>query len=140
MRRTTAILALAASALAMSACQTTPHEFNGQNGYKVLERSDNTATLSYILSGRPSQDENRLQAACKQVLGASKNYNIQVLSTNEVVNPANKQVDFGRQIGSSRAQISLSNTPGLYNSEDYGTRQALEAHPTTVRVIRFSCS
>src|SRR5690606_19838229 len=140
MRRTTAILALAASTLVMSACQTTPHEFNGQNGYKVLERSENTATLSFILSGRPSQDDNRLQPACHHVQGYSKKYISQVLSTNEVVIPETKQADFGRQIATSHPPTSSSKTPGLYNSEDYGTRQGLEAHPTTVRVIRFSCS
>ena len=63
MKRTTVILAMAASSFVLSACQTTPHQFNGQSGYEILERSGNTATLSYTLSGRPSQDENRLQDA-----------------------------------------------------------------------------
>src|SRR5690606_5249179 len=106
MRRTTVILALAASALVLSACQTTPHEFNGQYRYKVLESWIFTAALSYILARRSSHDEYRLLTACKQLLRANKNYDMHVQSTNEVVNPANNQVDIGLHIGSSRAQIS----------------------------------
>lgn len=129
-----------ASALTLTACQSTPQKFNGQTGYEVLERSENTATLNYTLSGRTSQDESRLQAACRNVLGHSKTYNIRILSSQEIVNPTAEQVHYGRQLGSSRTQISLSNTPDLYNSENPGVREALEARPTTVRVIRFSCS
>lgn len=111
MKRTTVILAVAASSFVLGACQTTPHQFNGQSGYEILERSGNTATLSYTLSGRLSQDENRLQAACRQVLGNSKTYNIQILSTNEISTPIAEQENYGRQLGNSRTQISLSNTP-----------------------------
>ncbi|WP_216934084.1 MULTISPECIES: hypothetical protein [unclassified Acinetobacter] len=140
MKRTTVILAIAASSWVLSACQTAPHQFNGKSGYEVLERSANTATLSYTLSGRPSQDERRLQASCKQVLGNSKTYNIQILSMNEIPNPTAEQEQYGRQLGNSRTQISLSNTPDLYNSENPGAREALDARPTTMRVIRYTCS
>ena len=140
MKRTTVILALAASSFMLSACQTAPHQFNGKSGYEILERSGNTATLSYTLSGRPSQDENRLQAACRHVLGNSKTYNIQILSTDEISNPTAEQENYGRQLGNSRTQISLSNTPDLHNSQNPGAREALEARPTTMRVIRYTCS
>ena len=140
MKRTTVILALAASSFMLSACQMAPHQFNGKSGYEILERSGNTATLSYTLSGRPNQDERKLQAACQQTLGGSKTYNIQILSTNEISNPTAEQENYGRQLGNSRTQISLSNTPDLHNSENPGAREALEARPTTMRVIRYTCS
>ena len=134
------LLGLTIGTLGLTACQTAPQQFNGQTGYEILERSENTATLSYTLAGRPSQDENRLQAACRQVLGSSKSYNIQIINSQEIVNPTPEQVQYGRQLGDSRTQISLSNTPDLYNSENPGAREALDARPTTVRVIRYTCS
>ena len=140
MKKTTVILSLAASAFVVSACQTAPQQFNGQSGYEILERSGNTATLSYTLSGRPNQDERRLQAACQQALGGSKTYNIQIISSNEISNPTVQPDHYGRQLGISRSQISLSNTPDLYNSENPGAREALDARPTTLRVIRYTCS
>ncbi len=140
MNKTTIFLGLGLSSLLISACQTAPQQFNGQTGYEVLERSENAATLSYTLAGRPSQDGNRLQAACRQVLGNSKTYNIQILSINEIPNPTAEQEQYGRQLGNSRTQISLSNTPDLYNSDNPGAREALDARPTLMSVSRFTCS
>ncbi len=140
MKKTVFLLGLTIGTLGLTACQTAPQQFNGQTGYEILERSENSATLSYTLAGRPSQEENRLQAACRQVLGTSKSYNIQIINSQEIVNPTPEQVQYGRQLGDSRTQISLSNTPDLYNSENPGAREALEARPTTVRVIRYTCS
>ena len=75
------------------------------------------------------------------VLGTNKTFKLQILSVNEVANPAAMASDrYGRQIGNSRTSIGLSNTPDLHNSEDYATRQALEARPSTLRIVRYSCS
>ncbi|EXV40830.1 hypothetical protein ABTE62_18850, partial [Acinetobacter baumannii] len=38
------------------------------------------------------------------------------------------------------ASFGLSNTPSLNNGEDYATRQALEARPSTLKVVRYTCS
>ena len=100
------LLGLTIGTLGLTACQTAPQQFNGQTGYEILERSENSATLSYTLAGRPSQDENRLQAACRQVLGTTKSYNIQIINSQEIVNPTPEQVQYGRQLGDSRTQIS----------------------------------
>ena len=51
-----------------------------------------------------------------------------------------QDVEFGRQIGQSRTSVGLSNTQGLYSDQDYATRQALEARPSTLRVVRYTCS
>ena len=31
-------------------------------------------------------------------------------------------------------------SPDLYNSEDYATRQALNTRPSTLRIVRYTCS
>lgn len=127
----------------MTACQTTPQQYNGNTGYQIEQKSAQTATLAYTLALRANQslDENKLQTACQQVLGASRTYKISVLSVNEIPNPAaNTSENYGVQLGQSRASFGLSNTPNLNNSEDYATRQALEARPATLRVVRYTCA
>jgi len=119
----------------ITACQTSPRQYNGITGYQIENKSAQSATIAYTL------DENKLQMACQQVLGTGKTYKISVLSANEIPNPAATQQDnYGIQLGQSRASFSLSDTPSLNNSEDYATRQALEAKPATLRVIRYTCS
>ncbi|MBH8464257.1 hypothetical protein I8Q97_28690, partial [Klebsiella pneumoniae] len=54
-------------------------------------------------------------------------------------NPA-KDEHYGIQLGETRASFGLSNTPSLNNGEDYATRQALEARPSTLKVVRYTCS
>jgi len=100
-----------------------------------------TATLAYTLASRTNQqlDERKLQRACQNVLGAQKVYKLSVLSINEISNPA-QQEHYGVQLGETRASFGLSNTPSLNNGEDYATRQALEARPSTLKVVRYTCS
>ena len=140
MKKTVVLLGVAIGSLSLSACQTTPQPYNGQTGYEVIEQGANSATLRYTLSGKASRDEARLQSACRQVLGSSKSWNVTVLSSNEISNTALADQQYGRQLGNTRAQISLSNTPDLYNTENPGVRDALNARPSTLRVIQFTCS
>ena len=135
--------ALGMSILALAACQTAPRSFNGTTGYQIENQTANSATLAYTLSGRADRDldVDKLQRACQKVLGAGKTYKISVLSTNEIINPqAVSEVKDGVQLGHSRTSFGLSNTPSLNNSEDYATRQALETRPSTLHVVRYTCS
>ncbi|ALH94078.1 hypothetical protein [Acinetobacter equi] len=127
--------------LGLTACQSTARQYNGTVGYKIEQQTANTATISYTLAARKNQaaNEAKLQHACGKVLGDKKQYTIKILSINEIINP-NKDVEFGRQIGNSRTTVGLSNTPSLYNSEDYATKQALDSHPSTLHVVRYTCS
>lgn len=124
---------------ALTACQTTSHEFNGQSGYKIIEKGQNYANLSYALSGNTRHDAAKLQSACKQVLGQHKTYSVKVTNTSEIINSA-ETTEYGRQIGNSNTKFGLSNTPDHYNSDLSGTKAALEARPSTLRLINFSCS
>ncbi|WP_089604370.1 hypothetical protein [Acinetobacter piscicola] len=137
------LLGLGCIILGLAACQTTPRQYNGATGYQIENQSSNSATLAYTLSGRADRDldEDKLQRACKKVLGENKAYKISVLSVNEIINPqvvSNDQK--GVQLGHSRTSFGLSNTPNLNNSEDYATRQALETRPSTLHVVRYTCS
>ncbi|WOE31434.1 MULTISPECIES: hypothetical protein [unclassified Acinetobacter] len=135
------LLGLSAIAIGLTACQTTARQYNGNVGYQVENKTEHTATIAYTLAGRKNQslDESKLQNACAKVLGKNKVYSLKILSINEIIN-SEKDVTFGRQIGQSRTSIGLSNTPNLYNSEDYATRQALDARPATLHVVRYTCS
>ena len=129
--------------LGLTACQTTPRHYNGVTGYQIENQSSNSATLAYTLSGRADRDldEDKLQRACKKVLGENKSYKIAVLSVNEIINPQTVSNDQQSvQLGHSRTSFGLSNTPNLNNSEDYATRQALETRPSTLHVVRYTCS
>ena len=128
--------------LALSACQTTPRQYNGVTGYQIENQTADSATLAYTLSGRADRDldVDKLQRACQKVLGANKNYKISVLSTNEIINPQIAKGQAGVQLGHSRTSFGLSNTPSLNNSEDYTTRQALDTRPSTLHVVRYTCS
>ena len=143
MKKTVQFLGLSFIAFGLAACQSTPQQYNGQVGYRVESQTTNSATLAYSLAGRQNQDldEKKLQRACQKVLGSNKTYTLQILSINEIANPAAAPSDsYGRQIGNSRTTIGLSNTPDLHSSEDYATRQALEARPSTLRIVRYTCS
>ena len=143
MKKTVQFLGLGFIALGLAACQSTPQQYNGQVGYRVESQTADSATLAYPLAGRQNQDldAKNLQRACQKVLGTNKTFKLQILSVNEVANPAAMASEsYGRQIGNSRTSIGLSNTPDLHNGEDYATRQALEARPSTLRIVRYSCS
>lgn len=137
----TNLLIIVSGTLLVAACQSTPHQYNGVTGYKIENKTKNSATLTYTLAARGNSDvdEKKLQHACKQVLGMEKTYKISILSVNEIMNPT-KQEQYGVQLGNSRATFGLSNSPDLNNTEGYATRQALETRPTTLKVVRYSCS
>ncbi len=128
--------------LALSACQTTPRQYNGVTGYQIENQSINSATLAYTLSGRADRnlDVDKLQRACKKVLGENKTYKISVLSVNEIINPQIADSQTGVQIGHSRTSFGLSNTQVANSSENYATRQALDTRPSTLHVVRYTCS
>ena len=129
------------SVFVLTACQTTPRQYNGSTGYQIESQTDSTATLAYTLAARGNQqlDERKLQRACQSVLNAQKVYKLNILSVNEIPNPAQDE-HYGIQLGQSRTSFGLSNTPSLNNGEDYATRQALEARPSTLKVVRYTCS
>ncbi|PPB87854.1 hypothetical protein [Acinetobacter soli] len=134
------VLALAAS---LAACQSTPRQFNGNTGYQVENKSANSATISYTLANRANQDldQRKLQRACQSVLGTTKTYTLSILSINEIPNTAaNRSQDQGIAIRNSRMSFGLSDSPSLNNSEGYATREALEARPSTLKVVRYTCS
>lgn len=137
----TNLLIIVSGTLLVAACQSTPHQYNGVTGYKIENKTTTSATLTYTLAARGNSnvDEKKLQHACKQVLGMEKTYKISILSVNEIMNPT-KQEQYGMQLGNSRATFGLSNSPDLNNSEGYATRQALETRPTTLKVVRYTCS
>ena len=137
----TNLLIIVSGTLLVAACQSTPHQYNGVTGYKIENKTTTSATLAYTLAARGNSevDEKKLQHACKQVLGMEKTYKISILSVNEIMNPT-KQEQYGVQLGNSRATFGLSNSPDLNNSESYATRQALETRPTTLKVVRYTCS
>ncbi len=128
--------------LALSACQTTPSQYNGVTGYQIENQTADSATLAYTLSGRANTDldVNKLQRACRKVLGENKTYKISVLSTNEIINPQVADTQSGVQLGHSRTSFGLSNTQSTNSSENYATRQALDTRPSTLHVVRYTCS
>ena len=128
--------------LALSAWQTTPRQYNGVTGYQIENQTADSATLAYTLSGRANTDldVNKLQRACKKVLGENKTYKISVLSTNEIINPQIADTQSGVQLGHSRTSFGLSNTQSTNSSENYATRQALDTRPSTLHVVRYTCS
>ena len=138
----TNLLIIVSGTLLVAACQSTPRQYNGVTGYEIENKTATSATLAYTLAARGNSevDEKKLQHACKQVLGMEKTYKISILSSNEIMNPTKQEQYSGVQIGNSRATFGLSNSPDLNNSEGYATRQALETRPTTLKVVRYTCS
>ncbi|MCT8088962.1 hypothetical protein H0920_02010 [Acinetobacter sp. C_4_1] len=142
MNKSYKLLGLGLIALGLAACQSTPRQYNGNVGYQIESKSTDSATLAYTLAIRQNQkvDKQKLQRACQKVLGLNKQYKLTILSISEIANPEIQTPYYGRQLGQSRTIISLSNTPDLYNSENMATRQSLEARPSTLSVVRYTCS
>ncbi len=140
MKKTNLFLIIS-SAVLITACQSMPHQFNGVTGYQIENKTTTSATIAYTLAARNNQDldEKKLQHACNQVLGIGKTYKISILSVNEIINTA-QQEQYGVKLGNSRATFGLSNSPDFNNSEGYATRQALETRPSTLKVVRYTCS
>lgn len=139
----TLLFLIAGSVIGLSACQSTPRQYNGNTGYQIENKTAHSATLAYTLAGRSNQqlDERKLQRACQQVLGTTQTYKLTILSVNEIANPAAVQnARDGLQVGNSRMSVGLTDTPSLNNSEGYATRQALDAKPSTLKVVRYTCS
>lgn len=141
MQRLTQLCSLLGCVALLSACQSTPSAYNGTTGYQIENKTEHTATLVYTLAGRANQDidAQKLQRACQKTLSPTKNYKISILSNNEIQNPTASDAQYGMQIGQSRASFGFSNTPSLNNSENYASRQSLEARPSTLRVVRYTC-
>ena len=140
MKKTNLFLIIS-SAVLITACQSTPHQFNGVTGYQIENKTTTSATIAYTLAARNNQDldEKKLQHACNQVLGIGKTYKISILSVNEIINTV-EQEQYGVKLGNSRATFGLSISPDFNNSEGYATRQALETRPSTLKVVRYTCS
>lgn len=139
MIKTLGFLGLSTTLILLVGCQSTAQQFNGQSGYQIIEQGNDTATLSYALSGNTQKDQPKLQNACQQVLGPNKTYNVKVISSSEIANNTTLP-QFGRQIGNTNTKFGLSNTPDLYNNDIPGTAAALNTKPTTLRLIHFNCS
>lgn len=143
MKKIQNIIGLTMLTIAITACQTTPRQFNGMTGYQIENKSTNSATLAYTLAGRSDLklDENKLQRACQKVLNTTQNYKLNILSINEIMNPSlGQNNEQAVQLGQSRTSFGLSNTQSLNSSEDYATRQALESRPSSLQVVRYTCS
>lgn len=141
MKKTTALFVIISTVLTISACQTTPQQFNGQSGYQVIEKNEDTATINYVLPTRVDKHPAKLQAACQKVLGSNKQYKIQILSQIEIPNQPVQTTEFGKQLGQSRTNIALSDTLGLYSDNNTATtNQALAVKPNALLSIRYTCS
>lgn len=141
MKMTLKLLGLSAFALGLSACQNLPQTYNGNSGYQVESKTENSAIISYTLAIHANQaaNLNKLQNTCKKVLGANQNYKIDVLSSNEIANPANMPMSNGVQIGKTHTTFGLSNASNS-NDDDYAMRSAMQTRPNTLTVVRFRCS
>lgn len=143
MKKIASILGLSLIGFALTACQTTPRQYNGMTGYQIENQGNNSATIAYTLAGRKDQqlDKNKLMRACQKVLGSNQNYALNVLSVNEIINPSLGQNDQKNiRLGHTRASFGFSNTQTSTSSDDYATRQALETKPSTLSVVRYTCS
>ena len=141
MKKIATLMGIGLSTILLTACQSTPQVYNGYAGYQIEDQSDHQATLSYTLAMRTQQgpDQAKLQRACQQVLGNKKNYNLDILSINEIATPQ-ESIQRGQQIGSTRTSFALSQSPQLHSTENYATRDALNTRPATLSVVRYICS
>ncbi|WP_111892741.1 hypothetical protein [Acinetobacter sp. MB5] len=141
MKMTLTLLGLSAFALGLSACQNIPQRYNGNSGYQVESRTENSAIISYTLAIHANQvaNQNKLQNTCKEVLGEHQNYNIEILSTDEIANPATLPTANGVQIGKTHTTFGLGTTSNS-NDNDYAMRNAMQTRPKTLTVVRFRCS
>lgn len=128
--------------LTLAGCQSTAQVYNGVSGYQVQSKDAQSAVLSYTMSARQGQvNQAKLQQACQQVLGSQKQYKIEILAQQEIINPKQiQQPAYGVSMKKdTRMSFSLSNTPDLYHSEGYATRQSLEAQPSTLLLVNYRC-
>ena len=128
----------------LMACQTTSQQFNGQTGYQIEQQSASTATLIYTLASKQNatREMQKLHDACQQTLGNTKTYNINVIDSQEIIaNTATTASPNNVTLGNTRASFGFSNTPDMSkNNEAYSAQQITETRPTTLKVVRYTCS
>lgn len=141
MKKTPLIICLTSTIALLAACQNVPHRYNGTSGYEVENSTSNSATIRYTLAIKPSEsvNQNKLQEACKKVLGKNQNYQIKILSTSEIINPANVQPQQGVNLGKTNAKFELANTNNQLG-DNTAARNALGVRPDTLNVVRYQCS
>lgn len=141
MKKLQSILGLSAVILSLAACQNVPHRYNGTSGYEVENSTANTATIRYTLAIKPSEtiNQSKLQEACKKVLSKNQTYQIKILSTNEIINPASVQPQQGINLGNTNAKFELANTNNNLG-DNTAARNALGVRPDTLNVVRYQCS
>lgn len=143
MKNLNVLFAMGCVVLGLSACQSTPRQYNGVTGYQIENQTATSATIAYTLAGRANRqlDESKLLRACQKTLNSQQAYTIKILSVNEIANPSLNQIEANSvQLGQSRTSFGLSNTQTINSSEDLATRQALDNRPSTLHVVRYSCS
>ncbi|MFT4020619.1 MAG: hypothetical protein QM666_03780 [Acinetobacter sp.] len=141
MKMSLKLLALGVLSTGLMACQNLPQAYNGNSGYQIESKTENNAIISYTLAVHANNSANltKLQNVCKKVLGAHRDYKIAVLSSTEIANPANQPEKTGVQLGKSNATFGLSNS-STSNDNTVALRNALQTHPSTLTVVRYSCS
>ena len=142
MKKTISLLAISCFGLLVG-CQSTSQQFNGKTGYQVEQHTANQATISYTLASdrNPAKEAIKLQDACKQTLGLQKNYQVQIVSSQEIANPIQQREQSNIQLGNSRTSFGFSNTPHLNNNQEaYAARQVDETKPAMLKIVRFTCS
>lgn len=143
MKKTTSLILLSCITT-LVACQNISQQYNGQTGFQVIQKTASTATLSYTLANN-DRNENRearkLQNACQQTLGTQKTYQIKILDTQEIARSiAPETVPESIALGKSTT-FGFSNTPNINNNiESYATFQVDETRPSTLKIVRFTCS
>lgn len=140
MNKSISLLGLSTIMLGMTACQNMPQRYNGNSGYQIESQSSQSAVISYTMAVPQNQQPNlkKLENACSKVLSTGHQYNVTILSTNEIANPANMPTQYGVNIGKSQTSFGLV---GKTNSIDNPTaRTALNTHPEMLQVIRYQCN
>lgn len=131
---------MVATVLALSACQTS-QVYNGSSGYQVLIKNEQFAILNYTLAVRgDAVNQAKLQSACQAVLGKGREYQIEILSRQEIVNPqTSREAEHYVVFPRSKVQFGLSNAPHQHDTQGYATRQALDVQPTMLSVVQYRC-
>lgn len=139
MKKAISVLGTTVAILTLAACQNMPQPYNGTSGYEVESKTEQSAILSYTLATHENQQINqqKLQHACQKVLGKNKTYQVNILSKNEIANPA-KNPNYGVNIGHSQTTFGLVGKNS--QTDNPAARNALETHPNTLQVVRYECS
>ena len=127
----------------LAACQSTSQQFNGQTGYQIEQQTASNATLIYTLASKQNanREMQKLQDACQQTLGNTKVYTINIIDSQEIIaNNTQALVPTNVALG-TRTTFGFSNTPDMSkNNEAYSAQQVTETRPSTLKVVRYTCS